>query len=52
MFPNLEMLNAKGQAAVGAAVPCAYQAMASLSGLLYIAALMVEACIIIQRRDF
>ena len=52
IFPNLEMLNAKGQAVVGAGVPYAYQAMASLYGLLYTAALLVGACIIFQRRDF
>ncbi len=52
IFPNLEMLNVKGQAAVGVGVPYAYQATASLYGLLYTAALLVGACIIFQRRDF
>ena len=52
LFPNLELLNIKAQAAVGVGVPFAYQATASLYGLLYTAALLVGACMIFQRRDF
>ncbi len=52
LFPNLELLNVKAQAAVGVGVPFAYQATASLYGLLYTAALLVGACMIFQRRDF
>jgi len=52
IFPNLEMLNVKAQAVVGVGVPYAYQATASLYGLLYTAALLAGACIIFQRRDF
>jgi Cu-processing system permease protein len=52
VFPNLEVLNIKGQAAVGAEVAYAYQAMVSLYGLLYAALLLAGACVIFQRRDF
>ncbi|MEW6247476.1 MAG: ABC transporter permease subunit [Nitrospirota bacterium] len=50
--PNLEMLNVKGQAAIGIAIPVAYQAMASAYGLLYAAMLIAAACTVFQRRDF
>jgi ABC-type transport system involved in multi-copper enzyme maturation permease subunit len=50
--PNLEVLNVKGQAAMGMHVSYSYQAMASLYGLLYAALLLAGACVIFQRRDF
>lgn len=52
VFPNLEILNVKGQAAMGVHVPYAYQAMATSYGLLYAALLLAGACVIFQRRDF
>jgi len=52
VFPNLEVLNVKGQAAMGVHVSYSYQAMASLYGLLYAALLLAGACVIFQRRDF
>ncbi len=50
--PNLEMLNVKGQAAMGTVVSISYQATASLYGLLYTALLLTAACTVFQRRDF
>ena len=52
LCPNLEMLNMKGQAAMGASVPLSYQAWASAYGLLYAALLISAACAVFQRRDF
>ncbi len=52
LCPNLEVLNVKGQAAMGEAVLPSYQALASLYGLLYAALLIAAACIVFQRRDF
>jgi ABC-type transport system involved in multi-copper enzyme maturation permease subunit len=52
LCPNLEMLNIKGQAAAGKAVPLSYQALTSLYGLLYAAMLIAAACWVFQRRDF
>ncbi len=52
LWPNLELLNIKGQAATGAAIPLTYQLQASAYGLLYTAVLLTAACIIFQRRDF
>lgn len=52
VFPNLEILNVKGQAAMGVHVSYAYQAMATSYGLLYTALLLAGACVIFQRRDF
>ena len=50
--PNLEMLNVKGQAAMGVPIQLSYQAWATLYGLLYATALIIGACAIFQRRDF
>jgi len=50
--PNLELLNIKGQAAAGIQVSFAYQALATVYGLLYAALLLAAACVIFQRRDF
>ncbi len=52
VFPNLEMLNVKGQGAWGIAIPFSYQVMASTYGILYAALLLMVACIVFQRRDF
>lgn len=52
VFPNLEILNVKGQAAAAVHVSYSYQALASLYGLFYAAVLLVGACVIFQRRDF
>jgi ABC-type transport system involved in multi-copper enzyme maturation permease subunit len=52
LCPNLEALNIKGQAAMGASVALSYEAVATLYGLLYVATLLVGACVIFQRRDF
>ncbi len=52
LCPNLEMLNVKGQAAVGEAVSISYQATASLYGLLYTALLLAGACMVFRKRDF
>lgn len=52
LCPNLEMLNVKGQAAVGKAVSISYQATATLYGLLYTVLLLTAACAVFQKRDF
>ena len=52
LWPNLEALNIKGQAAAGNIIPFSLQATATAYGLLYAAALIVCACLIFQRRDF
>jgi ABC-type transport system involved in multi-copper enzyme maturation permease subunit len=52
VFPNLEMLNVKGQAAWGVSIPLSYQVMASTYGILYAALLLMVACVVFQRRDF
>ena len=52
LFPNLDMLNMKGQAAMGIAIPLSYQALATTYGLLYAGMLIVGACLIFQQRDF
>jgi Cu-processing system permease protein len=52
LCPNLEAFNIKGQAAMGAPVTLSYEAVATVYGLLYVAALLVVACVIFQRRDF
>lgn len=52
LCPNLDMLNMKGQAAMGIAIPLTYQALATAYGLLYAGMLIVGACLIFQRRDF
>lgn len=52
LCPNLEVLNIKGQAAMGVAVTASYGALASLYGLSYAAAAITLACMIFQRRDF
>jgi hypothetical protein len=46
------MLNMKGQAAMGIAIPLSYQALATSYGLLYVGMLLVGACLIFQQRDF
>ena len=52
LCPNLEMLNIKGQAAVGVAAAPEYMLLASLYGLLYAGLLLTVACLVFQRRDF
>jgi Cu-processing system permease protein len=52
LCPNLEVLNTKGQAAMGMSATMSYQVLASLYGLAYTALLLTAACIIFQRRDF
>ena len=52
LCPNLDMLNVKGQAAMGIAIPLSYQALAPSYGLLYAGMLLVGACLIFQQRDF
>jgi len=52
LLPNLEILNMKGQAAMGTPVSLSYQAWASTYGLLYAALLISAACTVFQRRDF
>lgn len=52
LCPNLDMLNMKGPAAMGMAIPASYQALATAYGLLYAGMLIVGACLIFQRRDF
>jgi Cu-processing system permease protein len=52
LCPNLEMLNIKGQAAVGIPVAPEYLIFASLYGLVYAAMLTTGACLIFHRRDF
>ena len=52
LCPNLEMLNIKGQAAVGVAAASEYMLLASLYGLLYAGVLVTGACLVFQRRDF
>jgi ABC-type transport system involved in multi-copper enzyme maturation permease subunit len=51
-FPNLEMLNIKGQAAVGIPVGLDYLMLATLYGLVYAAVIIMGACLIFVRRDF
>lgn len=51
-FPNLEMLNIKGQAAMGIPVGFDYLMLASLYGLIYAALLITGACLVFDRRDF
>lgn len=50
--PNLEVLNIKGLAAQGAAVPLSYQALASAYGIVYAMVLIAAACAVFSRRDF
>ena len=52
LCPNLEMLNIKGQAAVGILVTSEYLLLASLYGLVYAAVLITGGYLIFQRRDF
>jgi ABC-type transport system involved in multi-copper enzyme maturation permease subunit len=52
LCPNLEMLNIKGQAAVGILVGSEYLMLASLYGLTYAGVLLAGACLIFQQRDF
>lgn len=52
LFPNLEALNIKGQAAVGIPVDFGYLLLATLYGMLYAAVLIAGACLVFQRRDF
>ena len=51
-FPNLEMLNIKGQAAVGIPVGFDYLMLATLYGLVYAAVIIMGACLVFVRRDF
>jgi len=52
LCPNLEILNIKGQAAVGILVAPEYMMFASLYGLLYAGVLVTGACLVFQQRDF
>jgi ABC-type transport system involved in multi-copper enzyme maturation permease subunit len=52
LCPNLEMLNIKGQAAVGILVAPEYLILASLYGLVYAGVLLTGACLVFQQRDF
>lgn len=52
LCPNLEMLNIKGQAAVGLVVAPEYLMLASLYGVLYAGLLLTGACLVFQQRDF
>lgn len=52
LCPNLDMLDMKGQAAMGIAIPLSYQALATSYGVLYAGMLIVGACLIFQQRDF
>jgi ABC-type transport system involved in multi-copper enzyme maturation permease subunit len=52
LCPNLELLNIKGQAALGVPVSAWYQLSASAYGLLYTAVVLAGACIVFSRRDF
>jgi ABC-type transport system involved in multi-copper enzyme maturation permease subunit len=52
LSPNLEMLNIKGQAAVGILAAPEYLLFASLYGLFYAGALLSGACLVFQQRDF
>jgi hypothetical protein len=52
VFPNFEMLNIKGQAAVGIPVGFDYLFLASAYGLTYAALLITGACLVFSRRDF
>lgn len=52
LSPNLEMLNIKGQAALGIPVTLSYEVTAVAHGLLYVGFLLTSACVIFQRRDF
>ncbi|MBA2484804.1 MAG: ABC transporter permease subunit [Nitrospira sp.] len=52
LFPNLETLNIKGQAAVGVLVAPEYLMLASLYGVVYAGVLLAGACAVFQQRDF
>ncbi len=52
LCPNLEMLNIKGQAAVGILVAPEYLLLASLYGVMYAGVLLTIACLVVQKRDF
>ncbi|ULA69827.1 MAG: Putative ABC transport system, permease component [Nitrospira sp.] len=52
LCPNLEMLNIKGQAAVGILVAPEYLVLASLYGVMYAGVLLTSACLVFQKRDF
>lgn len=50
--PNLEVLNVKGQAAMGQVVSLSYQVLSSVYGLLYASLLIAAACLVFERREF
>ena len=52
LCPNLEMLNIKGQAAVGILVAPEYLVLASMYGVMYAGVLLTSACLVFQKRDF
>jgi Cu-processing system permease protein len=52
LCPNLEMLNIKGQAAMGQAASMSFMALAVGYGLLYTAFLLTAACVVFRSRDF
>ena len=52
VFPNLEVLNIKGQAASGVSLAIETQALATGYGVMYAGLLLLAACLIFQRREF
>lgn len=52
VFPNLELMNIKGQAAVGILASHQYVFLASLYGVIYAGVILTAACAVFQRRDF
>jgi Cu-processing system permease protein len=52
LFPNLELLNIKGQAVSGVSLAWSYQLSAMLYGLFYAGLLLAGAATIFQKRDF
>ena len=50
--PNLEVLNVKGQAAMGQVVSMSYQMLSSVYGLLYAGLLIAAACLVFEHREF
>lgn len=52
LFPNLELLNIKGQAANGVALAWIPLVSAASYGLLYAGVLLFGACAVFQRREF
>lgn len=51
-FPNFEMLNMKGQAALGIPISMTYYGLATIYGILFSSLLITGACFIFRHRDF